>query len=120
MDSGKCLVMVGCRDSFNYYSVAGLALLLAAVILTSGFVGYTGSELKCEITRDMRTVTITNMSDRAQEDITLRAYGLDIRGREVWASSPIKIRFLGGGQSVEVEVRIPDRFWRIRVKEIRR
>lgn len=81
--------------------------------------GYTGSELKYVIERDMRTVIITNMSDRAKEDVVLRAYGLDIRGREVWVSAPIEIGFLGGGQSVEIGIRVPDRFWRVRVKEVR-
>ena len=96
-----------------------MRLLAAVWILASGFTGYTGSELKYVIDRD-GLVIITNMSDRAKEKITLRAYGLDIRGREVWASSLIEIGFIGGGQSVPVEIRIPDRFWRIRLKDVTR
>ena len=112
------MALVGYRDCVDYYRVAGLALLLAVMILASGFTGYTGSGLKYVIERDMRTVTITNMRDRAQEDVVLKAYGLDIRGREVWASSPIEIGFIGGGQSVEIGIRVPDRLWRVRIKKL--
>jgi len=116
MANGKCVAVVGFCGGLDYYRVAGLALLIAVMILASGFTGYTGSELKYVIARDMRTVTIINMSDRAQEDVVLKAYGLDIRGREVWVSSPIEIGFIGGGQSVVIGIRVPDRTWRALLK----